>query len=190
MKVKKSLGETLLRKFYKEDSISFNYLYPHSKSVAELALKIANNNLDKNPDLDFIYEAAMLHDIGIYMCKARNIGCYGNYPYIAHGSLGRQLMIKEGYPEIGLVCERHVGVGISLEDIRKNSLPIPERDMMPVSLEEKIICYADKFYSKDQKKPDKPKSIEKILTKLSRHSPEKPEIFKGFMDEFGYDYII
>ena len=27
-------------------------------------------------------------------------------------------------------------------------MPIPERDYCPQSLEEKIICYADKFYSK------------------------------------------
>ena len=38
--------------------------------------------------------------------------------------------------------------------------------MLPVSLEEKIICYADKFFSKSS--PDKIKTIKSI-----RHSMEK-----------------
>jgi uncharacterized protein len=44
--------------------------------------------------------------------------------------------------------ERHVGVGISRQEIRDRNLPLPLRDMLPASLEEIIICYADKFFSK------------------------------------------
>jgi len=45
-------------------------------------------------------------------------------------------MISEGYPKHGLVCERHTGTGITLEMIIKNNLPLPHRDMVPVSMEE------------------------------------------------------
>ncbi len=190
MKVLKGLSEQIFDKYYKKGSVSYNYLHPHSKCVAELALKIARHNTDKDPDLVFIYEAAMLHDIGIFMTNAEKIGCYGEYQYLAHGFLGRELMDKEGYPEIGLVCERHVGVGISAKDVKKNNLPLPQRDMLPLSLEERIICYADKFYSKNQKTFDKPKSIDKILSKLLNHGTKKPKIFRGFMEEFGYNYIV
>ena len=41
----------------------------------------------------------------------------------------------------------------------ERDLPVPHREMIPVSLEEQIICFADKFYSKT--KLDKEKSVEK-----------------------------
>ena len=47
-----------------------------------------------------------------------------------------------------LVCERHTGAGLSITDIEKQNLPLPHRDLLPLSLEEKIVCYADKFFSK------------------------------------------
>jgi uncharacterized protein len=88
----------------------------------------------------------MLHDIGILHTKSPGLGCHGKYPYICHGFLGRELLDRIGLPEYGLISERHVGVGISSDDIRTFTLPLPERDMVPVSIEEQIICYADKFF--------------------------------------------
>ena len=57
-------------------------------------------------------------------------------------------MRSEGYPRHALVCERHTGAGLSLEDIIAQNLPVPHRDMLPVSMEEQVVCFADKFYSK------------------------------------------
>ena len=88
----------------------------------------------------------MLHDIGIFLTDAPHLGCTGAYPYIAHGYLGRQILEDEGYPLHAYVCERHVGVGITVQDIRDKKLPLPEREMRPITLEEEIICYADKFF--------------------------------------------
>ena len=47
-----------------------------------------------------------------------------------------------------LVSERHTGAGITLENIVANNLPLPKREMVPVTIEEIIICFADKFHSK------------------------------------------
>ena len=33
-------------------------------------------------------------------------------------------------------------------EIEQQNLPLPHRDFLPETIEEKIICYADKFYSK------------------------------------------
>jgi uncharacterized protein len=33
-------------------------------------------------------------------------------------------------------------------EIERQNLPVPHYDMLPLSLEEKLICYADKFFSK------------------------------------------
>ncbi len=127
-------------------------LVTHSRQVTDRALAI----LDAHPqweaeglvDRTFVEEAAMLHDIGIIYCNAPKIYCNGPHTYIEHGYLGAELLRSEGLPRHALVAERHTGTGITIEQIVREDLPIPERDYCPQSLEEKIICYADKFYSK------------------------------------------
>ena len=141
----------LLKKYYPQSSIAFQYLHSHSIAVAELAVDIALKHPELNPDIEFIRTAALLHDIGIFMTHAPKFGCFGDHPYLAHGYLGRELLEREGYPDHALVCERHVGVGITQEDIMRNNLPLPPRDMVPLTIEEEIVCYADKFFSKDSK---------------------------------------
>ena len=63
----------------------------------------------------------------------------------------RALLIIDAHPNLprhALVAERHTGSGITMEQVIREDLPIPVQDYLPVSLEERIICYADKFYSK------------------------------------------
>jgi len=50
--------------------------------------------------------------------------------------------------------------------IIQGKLPLPERDMIPQSLEEQLICYADKFYSKS--KLNEPHTVEIIRKDLAR----------------------
>ncbi|OQY11761.1 MAG: hypothetical protein B6I31_04335 [Desulfobacteraceae bacterium 4572_19] len=115
-----------------------------------------------------MYEAAILHDIGIFRTNAPGLDCNGNLPYICHGYIGRDIMEQLGYPKHALICERHVGTGITTEDIKKNKLPLPVRNMMPETLEEKIICYADKFYSKEPNSLTNEKSVESIIKELQQ----------------------
>jgi len=178
-------ADQLLRKYYSERTPAFRYLYQHSLAVADLAVRIAQKNPDKNPDVNFVHSAALLHDVAIFMTHAPGIGCYGRFPYLAHGYLGRRLIEYEGYPQHALVCERHVGVGITKEEVALKKLPLPKRDMLPVSIEEEIICYADKFFSKNPGKISTPKDPEEIIKKLSQHGKGKAETFKGFMKKFG-----
>ena len=131
---------------------------------------MARTHPELNLDLTFIEEAAMLHDIGIFMTDADGIFCFGKYPYICHGYLGSELVAREGYPRHALVCERHTGAGLSLKAIMERDLPVPHREMIPISLEEQIICFADKFYSKT--KLDKEKSVEKARKSIEKHGEE------------------
>ena len=131
---------------------------------------MARKHPEQNLDLTFIEEAAMLHDIGIFMTDADGIFCFGKYPYICHGYLGSELVAREGYPRHALVCERHTGAGLSLKAIMERDLPVPHREMIPISLEEQIICFADKFYSKT--KLDKEKSVEKARKSIEKHGEE------------------
>ena len=138
----------IINKYYSEENELKHILLTHSRSVADKALQIAVKHPELHLDTGFLEEAALLHDIGIFMTDASGIQCFGTHPYICHGYLGSELLMKEGYPRHALVCERHTGAGMSLQSIIEQDLPIPHRDMIPVSMEEQVICFADKFFSK------------------------------------------
>lgn len=175
----------IIEKYFPPDTPGYQIYFNHCYSVTKLAVKIAGNLNNSSIDMALLVKGAMLHDIGTVFTNAPDIHCYGNYPYISHGYLGRELLEKEGLPEVAPVCERHIGVGISLDDIKNFSLPIPVREMLPLSIEEKIICFADKFYSKTASDPDKPKSLEKIRKGLLKYGEDKPKIFDRYLEMFG-----
>ena len=142
----------------------------HSRSVADKAIAIANAHPELIIDKQFVEEAAMLHDIGIFRTNAPGIQCFGTEPYICHGTIGAQLMREEGFPLHALVCERHTGAGLSLMEIERQNLPVPHHDMLPLSLEEKLICFADKFFSKTHL--EKEKSLEQARQSLVKFGEE------------------
>jgi uncharacterized protein len=139
----------LVSKYYKPGSKAYNILVTHCRVVADKALKIAQQHKELMADVDFIQQAASMHDIGIFKTNSPQLFCYGEYPYLCHGYLGSELLVSEGYPDHALVCERHIGVGITTEEIIANNLPLPLRDYVPLSVEEQIICFADTFFSKN-----------------------------------------
>lgn len=172
----------IIEKYYPVESDAYRILVDHSRSVADKALAIARMHPEMHLDIPFIEEAAMLHDIGIFRCNAPSIDCHGEADYICHGYLGAELMRAEGYPQHALVCERHTGTGLSLEMIELMKWPIPHRDMLPVTLEEQLICFADKFYSKT--KLGKEKSIDKIRISLSRYGSDTAARFSAWCKLF------
>jgi uncharacterized protein len=166
-------------------SAVYEILVAHSSLVAQKALALACNLSRLNPDMDFIYEAAMLHDIGIIMTRTPELGCTGALPYICHGVSGSAILEKAGLARHGRVCERHVGVGITIEDIRSGKLPLPLRDMTPQTLEEQIICYADKFYSKNgHRHPVLEKTAKEIVLDLSPYGRDKVDRFLLWFRQF------
>jgi uncharacterized protein len=172
----------IIEKYYIPNGEAYKILVHHSRDVANKALTIAKNRPDLNPDLCFIEEAAMLHDIGVYRTAAPEIYCEGEHPYICHGYLGSELMTREGYPKHALVCERHTGAGLSLSHIIKENLPIPYREMLPLSIEEQIICFADKFYSKTHL--GKERSVEKARKKMEKYGNETVARFDNWCRMF------
>ncbi|MDR0699345.1 MAG: HDIG domain-containing protein [Tannerella sp.] len=161
---------SIIEKYYDTQSNVYQILIKHSRSVADKASAIAKTHPERKWDMKFIEEAAMLHDIGVMFCYAPDIDCHGTYEYICHGYLGADLLRKEGYPRHALVCERHTGTGITLKMIEDRKLPLPHRDFLPISPEEQLICFADKFFSKT--KLDKEKNIRKIRESLSKYGED------------------
>jgi uncharacterized protein len=177
----------IISKYYDPQSHLFRILTDHSRAVADKAVAVAGKMKDASLDIGFIYEAAMLHDIGIIFTNTPVLDCHGKAPYVCHGYLGRKLLEREKLPEHGLVCERHVGVGLTREEIVSRRLPLPPREMVPVSIEEQIVCYADKFFSKDGRGDSKPRSVDEVIRRLSRYGKKHADIFVRWMSIFGTD---
>jgi len=173
-----------LTQYYNSNSKALKILVEHGRQVAKKALAAARQVPEFKPDLEFINTAAMLHDIGIFLTRTPQFGCFGKHPYICHGILGGELLKEKGHSKLALVCERHVGVGISIEDIQRHNLPLPNRNMIPISIEEQIICYADKFFSKNGNGQSAKKSIGEIIDNLSRYGPEKVQRFESWSKKF------
>ncbi|MBO5538733.1 MAG: HDIG domain-containing protein [Prevotella sp.] len=171
-------------------------LMVHSRGVADKALRICDAHPELKMNREFVEQAAMLHDIGIIRCHAPGIECHGTEPYICHGRIGASMLREEfdteptptpspgrGTLNVTLstlnayarVCERHTGAGLTREEIIKQNLPLPWQDFLPETMEEKLICYADKFFSKTR--PDAEKSFEHVLRSLEKFGPEGVERF-------------
>jgi uncharacterized protein len=174
----------LIARTAKGNAKAARILLSHGERVAQKALTAARRVSNPKPDLAFIRQASLLHDIGMLFTRTPRLGCTGQHPYIRHGVMGRALLEAEGYHRHALVCERHVGVGISCEDIRRQRLPLPIRDMQPVSIEEQIICYADKFFSKNGDACDREKTLAEILQKLALYGTDKVARFQRWVDIF------
>lgn len=161
---------SIINKYYPEENALRHILLTHSRSVADMALRIAERHPELHLDTRFVEEAAMLHDIGIVRCDAPGICCHGTEPYLRHGMIGAAMMREEGYDRHARVCERHTGAGLSAREIEQQDLPLPHRDFLPETIEEKIICYADKFYSKSHL--DRCKTLPQAEKTISRFGDE------------------
>ncbi len=110
-------------------------LIEHSIAVLGLSVYIASRAIlnGHDIDLDLIVAGALLHDIG--RSKTHSV---------KHGYVGAQIIRERGLGEkIALIAERHVGAGLSANEAKMLGLPV--KDYIPQTLEEKIVCYADKL---------------------------------------------
>jgi len=160
--------QSILDKYYPEDDDLRQLLLKHSRQVADRALAIARKHRELPVDVQFLEEAAMLHDIGVFRCDAPSIHCHGTEPYIKHGPIGGEILRQEGFPRHARVAERHTGTG----------LPGYE----PETLEEQIICYADKFYSKSS--PDRVRTVLETAQSLERFGHEGVRKFLAWAEKF------
>lgn len=175
--------EELIHKYCAGNAALEKILLKHSRDVANRALKVVEQHPELIVDKTFLYEAAMLHDIGIVNVDAPGISCFGKEPYIKHGLLGGEILRAEGLPLHARVAERHTGTGLTKEEILRQNLPLPAMDLVPESIEEQIICYADKFYSKSRL--DVEKTNDQALHSLMKFGEGGVAVFSKWMELFG-----
>ena len=134
--VKKEMGELI--KHGCDD-----YIIQHDLLVMNISDKMIKELKRAGVDIDekSILRGAILHDIG--RSKEHSV---------RHGFIGGEILRKDGYDrKVIKIVENHVGGGIDKQDCAK--LGLPERDFIPTSLEEKIVCLADKYVEDNQIKP-------------------------------------
>jgi len=177
-----------LHRKYATSETAYRIIVAHSQAVTNKALAIAKKF--PQTDSDFIYEAGMLHDIGVYFVNAPEIFCFGSEPYLKHTVIGAEILLKEGLPKHARVAETHTGVGIDAAEIIANNLPLPVKDYHPETLEEKIVSYADLFFSKskfnnsDLQGLFEPESVSEIIQELARYGQHKVAIFLSWQQLF------
>jgi len=129
----------------------------HVEAVSALAVEIAQACKGKGYDVDvrLVEVGALLHDIG----RAKTHSVH-------HAVIGAEIARSLGLPESVIsIIKRHVGGGITAAEARKLGWP---RDIyMPVTLEEKIVSYADKLIEGSRRVP-----IEVTIEELSRELPD------------------
>jgi uncharacterized protein len=67
-----------------------------------------------------------------------------------------------------MIAERHVGAGLTCEEIQSNQWPLPLRDMKPETAEEEAVCFLDLFFSKTPGQWSQEKSLSCIRKSLAR----------------------
>lgn len=167
----------IIDKYYPLDNELKNIYMVHARKVTDFALEMARNHPELDMDLQFIEEAAMLHDLGIFLTDAPGIHCYGSAQYLCHGYLGAEILRSLGYERHARVCERHTGTGLRKEQILANGWDIPAMDLMPETLEEQLICFADKFFSKT-KYLHTSRTFEQVVESMRKISEESVEKVK------------
>ena len=172
----------IINKYYADNEPLRQLLIHHSQQVTQRALSIVQHHPELQLDAAFVEQAAMLHDIGIFLTDAPAIHCHGKAPYLMHGYLGAQLMRQEGLERVARVCERHTGTGLTPEVIAQRQLPLPPGDYRPQTLEEQVICYADKFYSKSH--PERVRSVEDTAKSLEKFGLAGVDIFWTWVKRF------
>ena len=115
----------------------------HCKTVAQVAMVIVDEfkRRGKRVDSDVVLAGALLHDIGRTKIQT-----------VRHGFQGSEMLREEGVDDrVVEVVRRHVGAGLSADEARKHGLP--DFDYIPTTLEEKIVCFADKMVDGDVVRP-------------------------------------
>ncbi|MDV3244302.1 MAG: HDIG domain-containing protein [Nitrososphaerales archaeon] len=115
----------------------------HCRTVARVAKTIADEFARQGKSLDSraVLAGALLHDIGRTKVQTAR-----------HGLDGSEILAKEGVDQkVVEIVRRHVGAGISAEEAK--SLGLPPLDYIPRSLEETVVCFADKMVDADRVRP-------------------------------------
>lgn len=168
----------LLRK-YAGSEASRRTLLKHGGELAQKCLEVMERkNLYDELDWELVLAGCYLHDIGTFKFLESQERIDG---YLMHGIIGGEILRSEGLEDLARIAERHIGVGISRKDIADQKMPLPPEDFLPETLEEKLVCYADKFSSKS----GKAHNLEEIRAELNAYGEGPRQRWEALEQLFG-----
>ena len=154
--------------------------YPHFREIAQFSAK-------QGFPMEIITNGTMISDYAdLLRTLFKTVYISVDGPEKIHDAIrgtGVFSKVKEGLEMFARVCERHTGTGITKEDIIRQNLPLELKDYSPVTLEEKLICYADKFFSKTNL--DKARTKEEVVKSMAKFGEESTRRIKALEALFG-----
>lgn len=122
---------------------SNDIIIKHCETVAKVA-KVLAEEFDRRGhpvEIRAVVAAALLHDIGRYKTQT-----------VRHGVEGSEMIEREGVDrKVVEIVRKHVGAGLTPDEAKR--LGLPELDYIPRTLEERIVCFADKMVDSDKVTP-------------------------------------
>jgi len=113
----------------------------HELAVMRKARDLAHNITKVKVDIELVKIGALMHDIGRSVIHS-----------MAHGPVGGDIIRKLGFKDsekLAKVVERHLLAGLTIDEAKICELP--ERNYIPETIEEKIVCFSDKLLSGTRK---------------------------------------
>lgn len=143
----------------------------HCNHVTNVAFEIITQlSSDLHLNKDLILVGALLHDIG----RNRNQGI--KHAFESSKIIKESFLPSDFVNQVATLTSRHIGAGIPKNEAI--ALGLPAMDFLPLTLEEKIVAYADKMvdYKFDKSKGSYQilewftfNSVENEARKLSKH---------------------
>ena len=111
----------------------------HELAVSRKAMQIAHSIIDLPVNYELVKIGALVHDIG--RCETHKFD---------HGIIGAEIIRELGFPEsLAKIAECHILAGLTATEAE--TFGLPAKDFIPKTIEEKIVCLADKYVSGVQK---------------------------------------
>ncbi len=146
-------------------------------------------------DLPLAVLGALVHDIGTYQV-IDDPGSYGGreadpaHPvtfrrdYIRHGILGYTYLRDSGADEaVAQFARNHTGLGLTRDMVERQHLDLPAADYVPLTREQEIVMYADKFNSKSD--PIVFVSVEGYSRRCARFGEANVRRWHELVDRYG-----
>jgi uncharacterized protein len=115
----------------------------HCQACAKISKRLSEKATERGHHIneEATVASALLHDIGRSQTQL-----------VTHGYVGAGILEKEGVDSVVVeIVRRHVGAGISAGEAA--SLNFPPGDYIPRTLEQKIVCFADKMLDGEKARP-------------------------------------
>lgn len=180
--------EKLHRKYARNVS-DFNLIYHHCQIVEAIAMQLLDARPLASLDRQLVHVGALLHDIGAYEVLVDGHFVRG----VRHGTIGEQILKSEGFTKtIWRLASHHTGVGLTKQDVLDQKIPIPAKDYVAKTNEERLIMYADKFHSKSNPPTEPPYfcTFGYYRNTMQELGADKAAKFDALAEQFGKPNLI